>query len=384
MSFPAAPISVSFPPAPFTGNSLTNILTGGAGSDTLNGAGGNDTLIGAAGNDTLNGGPGNDLYTFDTDTLIGTDTIDESGGGLDTLDFTLTTTKAVAVDLSQPVVQVVNVNHSLILSSGTTIENVKGGSLDDILTGNLLANTLTGNAGNDMLNGADGDDLLIGLAGNDALNGGQQNDVYQFDADVAAGSDTITDALGVDVLDFALTTTVGITLDLAVTALQALHANLSLTLPLGTVIETVLGTAKDDTIRGNEFDNILVGNAGNDVLQGRLGRDILIGGLGSDTLDGGDGDDILIAGKTTSDAIIAKLNDIRTEWISGNSYATRITNLRAGVGASLASLKAKTTVLTDTAGAIDNMTGGLNEDWFFKAIDDVIADLVGGETFDVL
>jgi len=388
----------------FTGNSLANVLTGGAGSDILIGGSGNDSLVGAAGNDTLDGGTGNDtlnggagndtlvgganndLYVFDADVAIGTDTIDESGGGVDTLDFTSTTTKALTIDLSLGTVQIVHLNHSLILGSGATIENVKGGSLDDVLTGNSLANTLTGNAGNDTLNGGDGDDLLIGNAGNDILNGGPQNDVYQFDADVLLGSDTINDPDGVDVLDFALTTTVGITLDLAITSFQTLHAtNLTLTLPVGTVIETVLGTKKNDTILGNDADNILVGNAGNDVLQGRAGRDILIGGLGADSLDGGADDDILIGGKTTSDAVISKLNDLRTEWISANLYATRITNLRAGVGPSVASLKAKVTVTNDaTSGSVDTMTGGTGEDWFFKALDDVITDLFAGEVLDLL
>ena len=388
----------------FTGNALANVLTGGAGIDILYGLGGNDSLVGAAGTDTLDGGSGNDtltggagndtlvggadadLYVFDADAAIGTDTLDESGGGLDTLDFTSTTTMALVVNLSLATVQIVHVNHSLILGSGTTIENVKGGSLDDTLTGNSLANTLTGNAGNDTLNGGDGDDLLIGNAGNDILNGGLDNDVYQFDADVALGSDTINDPSGVDVLDFALTTTVGITLDLAVTSVQALHAtNLSLTLPAGTVIETVLGTAKNDTIFGNDADNILVGNAGNDVLLGRAGRDILIGGLGADTLDGGADDDILIGGKTTSDAVIAKLNDLRAEWISANLYATRTANLGAGVGPSVASLKAKVTVTNDaTSGSVDTMTGGTGDDWFFMALDDVITDLLAGEALDLL
>ena len=310
---------------------------------------------------------------------------------MDTLDFTLTTTKVITIDLSQPALQVVTVtNQSLILGSGTTIENVKGGSLADVLTGNSLANTLTGNAGNDTLNGGDGDDLLIGLAGDDTLNGGPQNDVYQFDADVATGSDTIIDPSGIDVLDFVLMTTVGITLDLALTSAQVLNANHTLTVQTGTEIETVLGTAKNDVIRGNDAANIFVGNAGNDVLEGRLGRDILIGGLGVDSLDGGDGDDILIAGRTTSDGIFSNLNAFRTEWTSGNSYATRITNLRTGVGSPVASLKGKVyapnnNVLNDsTSGSVDTMTGGLGDDWFFKALDDVITDLFAGEIFDLL
>ena len=55
---------------------------------------------------------------------------------------------------------------------------------------------------------------------------------------------------------------------------------------------------------------------------------------------GGSDDDILIGGRTNSDGSITRLTDLRTEWTSANSYATRSVNLRAGVGASNASLKA--------------------------------------------
>jgi Ca2+-binding RTX toxin-like protein len=364
-----------------------NVL-GGDGDDTLTGNAGVNTLTGGAGNDRLAGGTGNDTYVFDADLILGSDTIDEAvGAGSDLLSFTLTTTTPVTMSLGTLGSQVVVAGKlSIELLSDAVIENITAGTQGGTFTGNSLANILTGGAGSDTLNGGNGDDLLIGNAGNDILNGGLQNDVYQFDVDLVLGSDTINDTLGVDALDFALTTTVGITLDLAVTSLQALHAtNLSLTLSVGTVIETVLGTAKDDTIRGNDADNILVGNAGNDVLQGRAGRDILIGGLGADTLDGGANDDILIGGKTTSDAVINKLNDIRTEWISANWYGIRLANLRAGVGASNTSLKAKVNVTNDaTSGSVDTLTGGSDEDWYFKAVDDIVTDLFAGEFLDLL
>jgi len=37
-----------------------------------------------------------------------------------------------------------------------------------------------------------------------------------------------------------------------------------------------------------------------------------------------------------------------------------------------------------TSGSEDVMTGGTGEDWFFKALDDVIADLLAGETLNLL
>ena len=94
---------------------------------------------------------------------------------------------------------------------------------------------------------------------------------------------------------------------------------------------------------------------------------------------------MLIGGKTNNDALITNLNPIRTEWTSANLYATRIANLRAGVGSPVVSLKAKVNVLNDsTSGAVDSLTGGNGEDWFFKAVDDVITDLFGGESLDLL
>ena len=44
------------------------------------------------------GGAGNDRFTFAADTALGTDTLNETGGGIDTLDFSGTLTSAVTVN----------------------------------------------------------------------------------------------------------------------------------------------------------------------------------------------------------------------------------------------------------------------------------------------
>jgi len=149
------------------GDALANSFTGGGGNDTLNTGAGNDTLIGSAGNDTLIGGAGNDSYSFDTDLALGTDTLNEAGGGVDTLNFGATTTRSVAVNLGLATSQVVNAGLSLTLGSATTFENVIGGNLADTLTGNTLANNLNGGGGNDTINGGGGNDTLTGGAGAD-------------------------------------------------------------------------------------------------------------------------------------------------------------------------------------------------------------------------
>jgi Ca2+-binding RTX toxin-like protein len=151
----------------------------------------------------------------------------------------------------------------------------------------------------------------------------------------------------------------------------------------GTGSDTLLGNATANRLTGGEGDNILVGMEAGDILEAGRGRDILIGGLGLDVLIGGDGDDLLIAGLTTSDTSLSNLSTLRTQWISANTYADRITNLRAGVGSPLVSLKTTINVLND-AGEDDVLVGGTGTDWFFRAVDDVIADLFAGELIEVL
>ncbi|MDK2127149.1 calcium-binding protein, partial [Parachitinimonas caeni] len=60
-------------------------LTGTPQADKLTGGAGHDTLDGGAGNDTLIGGAGNDVYRFSGN--WGSDLVDLTGGGNDTLQF---------------------------------------------------------------------------------------------------------------------------------------------------------------------------------------------------------------------------------------------------------------------------------------------------------
>jgi Ca2+-binding RTX toxin-like protein len=170
---------------------------------------------------------------------------------------------------------------------------------------------------------------------------------------------------------------------LGTTAVQTVDANRTLKLNAASVFENIAGGSGNDTLTGNSLANILVGNAGDDTLNGSGGRDILIGGLGLDTLNGGEDEDILIAGFTTSDSLFSNLNVLLAEWVSVNAYDTRITNLRAGVGAPAVSLEATVNVLND-AGEVDSLVGGNGADWYFGALDDVVTGLVTDEVLDVL
>jgi Ca2+-binding RTX toxin-like protein len=161
-----------------TGNGLANLLQGNAGNDTLLGGDGDDRLMGGAGTDSLNGNAGHDAYLFDIDVALGADTVVDTEGGIDWLDFTGTTKKSVVVDLSSTSAQNLGAGSlSLTLSAGSSLEAVLGGTLADTLTGNSLANVLVGGAGNDTLSGGDGRDLLLGGAGADTLTGGVDEDL---------------------------------------------------------------------------------------------------------------------------------------------------------------------------------------------------------------
>ncbi len=338
------------------GGSLSDSLTGNALANRFTGRGGNDLMVGGANNDT---------YIFDTDSLLGADTIIDTAG-LDTLDFSATTTRSISVNLSLPVVQVVNPALSLTLSSAISIENVIGGSLGDTLIGNTLDNTFTGGGGNDSITGASG------------------NDTYVFDTDLSLGTDTLNEAGGgIDALDFRATTTRSISINLGLAALQVVNAGLNLILISGATFEQVMGGNLGDTIVGNSLSNILLGFGGNDVISGNLGRDLIIGGGGSDSLTGLTGDDLLISGTTVYDLNNNSLRIILNAWTSADPYLTRINTLRTGVsGVRLQASGVGRTVFDDLV--VDTLTGGVDNDWFFRAAGDNITDLALGEIFDLL
>lgn len=134
-----------------TGNALGNLIEGNDGNNTLSGLTGNDVLVGGAGVDKLIGGAGND-------TLNG-------GADSDTADYS-DKTKAVEVTLNgstDAIVKVDGLNEDTIKN----IENLIGGSGNDLLTGDSAANVLSGGAGNDSLKGGAGADQLTGGKGAD-------------------------------------------------------------------------------------------------------------------------------------------------------------------------------------------------------------------------
>jgi Ca2+-binding RTX toxin-like protein len=130
------------------GNSGENLLDGGAGDDSLDGGLGSDFLVGGSGiSDTVVYSSRSSPVTVDLDGLAD----DGQSGENDTV--------------------------------GTDVEDVLGGSGNDLLTGNEASNLLAGGPGADSLSGGGGGDLLFGESGADNLDGGAEEDLFNAGAD---------------------------------------------------------------------------------------------------------------------------------------------------------------------------------------------------------
>ena len=130
------------------------------------------------------------------------------------------------------------------------IENVQGGSGNDMLVGDGLANSLCGNGGNDVLQGR------------------------------RAATTCWTAGPGIDWADYSdKTAAVSVTLAGAANAIVKVNGVAEDTIRN---IENVQGGSGNDTLVGDGLANSLFGLGGNDMLNGGAGKDVLVGGLGND------------------------------------------------------------------------------------------------------
>jgi uncharacterized delta-60 repeat protein len=244
-------------------------------SHTVNGSG---LAVTGAARVILVGGAGHDTYRFPLDAAPPTPvttTLDETGGGIDTLDFSGQPV-AVNVNLGLATPQSVNAGISLNLQSASAFENVIGTGFGDTLTGNSLGNTLTGLAGDDSLDGAAGSDLLIG---------GANNDTYLFKTATIAEADQVTENAneGTDTLSFAfLTTSVVAPSRIKFGSAGAYESHVE-TQFRDLSLRTSLVAAVRTHCSANSLNNTLTVVPENDKLLGAAGNDLLFGGANNDT-----------------------------------------------------------------------------------------------------
>jgi hypothetical protein len=141
------------------------------------------------------------------------------------------------------------------------------------------------------------------------------------------------------------------------------------------LLAELYGGDGNDSLHGGKGRNLLVGGLGMDVLEGGQQRDLFIGGADADELFGKGEEDLLIGSSTLHDTSETAMRAIMREWSrTDQTYEQRVTHLREGGGENGSVILDGTTVLED--GAVDSLTGGGGQDWYFASLFGPFADLL--------
>lgn len=290
-----------------------DLLIGGAGADTLIGGAGNDSILAAAG-DEVDGGAGNDLVVVDGE--AGDETRVAVGDGDD--EIINTSSGRIAGGIMMGAGNDRLGNSGLIMpQGGVAIDMGAGDDVVNLFVGTNLTGSILLGSGNDRLtvdqfvdidltvDAGAGDDSITTAIGDDVINAGDGNDSIFAEAgndviDAGAGDDTILADLGNDVIDggagfdtlFLARATGPVTVDFAAGKVSGAGIGSDSFVN----IEKLLFGAGNDIVTGNNGNDAFDGGAGNDTLKGGAGDDTLLGDEGDDAIDGGSGDDVVQGG----------------------------------------------------------------------------------------
>jgi Ca2+-binding RTX toxin-like protein len=194
------------------------------------------------------------------------------------------------------------------------IEDVRGSTFNDTITGNAADNHLQGLSGNDSLQGGAGDDVLDAGTGVDVVDGGADSDMLVLMGDYA--SYTITRPSATDLL-----------LVNAVTGESITARN----------IESFM-FADGERSYGETIANKVSAFA--DVLIGTSGNDMLNGLAGNDTMSGGDGDDTYVidaAGDTIVEDVEGGVDKVEVAFSATGTYtlAQNVENAKVTAAAAI-------------------------------------------------
>ena len=224
--------------------------------------------------------------------------------------------------------------------------DIQGSDVSDAISGGDGYDVLRGLGGADILAGGRGDDTLIGGAGADSLDGGDGNNTASY-ADSAAAVqvdlNTGTSNFGGDAQGDRLTK-----------------------------IQTLIGSASDDTLTGDGNANRLQGGAGNDTLTG---------GAGSDTLEGGAGNNTANYDSSAKGVIVDLATGLADEGDADGDQLSGIQNLIGSANDDALSGNELANVLKGLAGN-DALDGGAGNDVLDGSVGDDI--LLGGDGNDSL
>jgi len=313
-----------------SGGGGADYLFGDRGADVLNGGGGDDNLNGALGSDRLIGGGGDDDFTCSS-VNDGADTID--GGPGNEWYGCWSRTAKVSISLDGKANDGLNGENDNVKGS---VENIAGGSGNDVLIGSNADNQINGEAGHDTIKGLGGDDYLRGQDGDDDLSGGDGDDDFynqvgldkylggngddtMYDDSVNDGRDVFSGGEGYDSLSFYERTD-PLTIDVTDPGGDG-GAGGSENDDVQSDFEYLEGGEGADIIYGSSKGERIDGRLGDDELYGRGGADSLNGEGNNDTLEGGEGWDDLdgSSGTDTFNAIDGGQDDIYCGGDAGNT-----------------------------------------------------------------
>jgi Ca2+-binding RTX toxin-like protein len=159
----------------------------------VSGGAGNDWIVGGTNDDEFDGGPGDDVVSgldgsdrFVSDLEGDGHDIWNGGPGYDEISYELRSTNLDLEICESPALIGCSAAECACLGvSGeagendqiVNVEDLRGGSGDDILRGSGASDSLRGGPGNDSLFGLGGSDLLMGERGDDDLEGGDDGDI---------------------------------------------------------------------------------------------------------------------------------------------------------------------------------------------------------------
>jgi Ca2+-binding RTX toxin-like protein len=223
----------------------------------------------------------------------------------------------------------------------TRIENVRGSTFNDTLTGDANANWLEGQTGNDTMTGGAGNDVFAygaGGAGIDTITDFAAGDVVGIGAALTTGSATAGNGSAVTGKNVQVSSSGGVTtlwIDTNNVAGAELQIQLTGTFTAGqfTVKDngngtssitrtsglSIVGTTGADLLSGGVGDDTLDGQAGNDTLDGAGGADRMVGRAGNDTYVVDDaGDTVVEFASEGADTILSSINLFTSNPLAGN------------------------------------------------------------------